>query len=186
MDIADTPIIDATEPPEVEDFDFDAWLAGVRPTRRSVKLYGRADLIGRMEEIAAQIEDAVGDDAEDLIDEFETAKDAFDASARWFVVEARSPEWVDDFHRTRARAIGIKKGEPGERQKQQILLEQLAEQIVSPTGITPQALVTLLDRNAGELNKLIVAMTFANTSVAESAKVLTLDFSSRRPGGSPA
>ena len=181
--------IDITVAPTVDDFDFQDWLEGVRPTRRAVRLYARADLIGRMEEIAGEAADAekLGDsDAlAGLVDEMETLRETFDASAHWFVVEARSPEWVDDFHRIRARDMGVRKGEPGERQKQQILLEQLAEQIVTPTGVTAEALAVMLDRSAGELNKLIVAMTFANQQVADSAGVLKLDFSSRRPAVTP-
>lgn len=181
--------IDITVAPTVDDFDFQSWLEGVRPTRRAVRLYARADLIGRMEEIAGEAAEAENrgdsDALEALVDEMESLREAFDASARWFVVEARSPEWVDDFHRVRARDMGIKKGEPGERQKQQILLEQLAEQIVTPTGVTAEALAVMLDRAAGEVNKLIVAMTFANQQVADSAGVLKLDFSSRRPAVTP-
>ena len=181
--------IDITVAPTVDDFDFQDWLEGVRPTRRAVRLYARADLIGRMEEIAGEAADAekLGDsDAlAGLVDEMETLRETFDASAHWFVVEARSPEWVDDFHRIRARDMGVRKGEPGERQKQQILLEQLAEQIVTPSGVTAEALAVMLDRSAGELNKLIVAMTFANQQVADSAGVLKLDFSSRRPAVTP-
>lgn len=181
--------IDITVAPTVTDFDFGAWLEGVRPTRRAVRLYARADLIGRMEEIAGEAGEAEKrgdtDAMEAFVDEMESLREAFDASARWFVVEARSPEWVDDFHRVRARDMGIKKGEPGERQKQQILLEQLAEQIVTPSGVTAEALAVMLDRSAGELNKLIVAMTFANQQVADSAGVLKLDFSSRRPAVTP-
>ena len=175
--------------PTVDDFDFQDWLEGVRPTRRAVRLYARADLIGRMEEIAGEAADAEklgdSDTLAGLVDEMETLRETFDASARWFVVEARSPEWEDDFHRVRARDMGIKKGEPGERQQQQILLEQLAEQIVTPSGVTAEALAVMLDRAAGELNKLIVAMTFANQQVADSAGVLKLDFSSRRPAVTP-
>ena len=187
--LASDPSVDIFEAPTVTDFDFQSWLEGVRPTRRAVRLYARADLIGRMEEVAGEAADAekLGDsDAlAGLVDEMETLRETFDASARWFVVEARSPEWVDDFHRIRARDMGIKKGEPGERQKQQILLEQLAEQIVTPTGVTAEALAVMLDRAAGEVNKLIVAMTFANQQVADSAGVLKLDFSSRRPAVTP-
>lgn len=181
--------IDITVAPTVDDFDFQDWLEGVRPTRRAVRLYARADLIGRMEEIAGEAADAEklgdSDTLAGLVDEMETLRETFDASARWFVVEARSPEWEDDFHRVRARDMGIKKGEPGERQKQQILLEQLAEQIVTPTGVTAEALAVMLDRAAGEVNKLIVALQFANRQVADSAGVLQLDFSSRRPAVTP-
>lgn len=56
---------------------------------------------------------------------------------------------------------------------------------MTPTGVTAEALAVMLDRAAGEVNKLIVAMTFANQQVADSAGVLKLDFSSRRPAVTP-
>ena len=171
---------DASAPlPSPEDFDIAGWLSGVRPTRRAVKLYARADVLARMEEISGTVADLPDDEIDDLLAEFEQLREAFEASARWFVVEARSPEWVEDYQRTAKQAMGIKK-DPGERQKVAILLGQLAEQIVTPEGVEVAHLERLHEVNAGELNKLVVAMTMANGQVAESAKVLTLDFSSRR------
>ena len=165
--------------PAPEDFDVASWLGGVRPTRRAVRLYGRADVLGRMEEIAGMVE--LVDDPGELLDEFDALKDAFEASSRWFVVEARSAEWVEDFRRVARQRYGLGKRDTiTERHQVAILLAQLAEQIVSPTGVTPEHLERLHETNAGELNKLVVAMTMANEHVAESAKVLALDFSSRR------
>lgn len=176
---------DATAPlPEPEEFDFAAWLAGVRPTRRAVKLYARADVLARMEEISQLVEDADDEQAGALVDEFDALKAAFENSGRWFVVEARSSEWVEDFRRVYKRDHGIK-GEPGDRQRIAIILAQLAEQIVSPAGVTAEMLERLHDTNAGELNKLVVAVTMANDQVAQSAGVLKLDFSSRRPVRDP-
>lgn len=176
---------DATAPlPEPEEFDFAAWLGGVRPTRRAVRLYARADVLGRMEEIAGLIEDAEGEQADALVDEFEELQRTFEASGRWFFVEARSAEWVEDFRRVYKRDHGIK-GDPGDRQRIAIILAQLAEQIVSPAGVTAEMLERLHEANAGELNKLVVAVTMANDQVAQSAAVLKLDFSSRRPVRDP-
>lgn len=177
---------DATAPlGAAEDFDFASWLAGVRPTRRAVRLHARADVLARLEEIAGLIEDADDERAEALVDEFEALKAAFEASGRWFVVEARSVEWVEDYRRTIRRDRGIK-GALSDKEKMAVLLEQLAEQIVTPVGVTADMLTNLHATNSGELNKLIVAMTMANDQIAQAAQVLTLDFSSRRPVRDPA
>lgn len=171
--------------PEPENFDLDAWLDGVRPTRRAVLLYGRSDVIARMEEIAGTIEDADDAEADELVDEFERLKAAFLGSGRWFVVEGRSPEWVDDYRRAAKKELGSKKDDLTERQKVRVLLGQLAQQIVTPQGVTVAALERLHETAPGELNKLIVAMTYANEQLSGTAKVLSMDFSSRRSGAVP-
>lgn len=185
-DVSTNDYPDFTEPlPEAEDFDVAEWLGGVRPTRRGVRLYARADVIARMEEIASLIEDLPeGDALDDLVEEFERLQRLFEASGRWFVVEGRSQEWVEDYRRVAKRDMGIKR-DPSERQKMQIILGQLAEQIATPSGVTVEMLDRLNDSAPGELSKLIVAMTFANEQVAQSAGVLRLDFSSRRSGATP-
>ena len=173
----DQPIgIDATSSDRsVDDFDFGSWLAGVRPTRRAVQLYARGDLVARLDELEGRIDAATDDEADDLLEEFERLRAEF-RDGRWFIVEARSPEWVEEY---RKRHTG--KGKISEAGQVQILIGQLAEQIVQPR-VTAEQLSTLYDRNPGELNKLVVAMTFANNQVAESAGSLTRDFSSRRSG----
>ena len=46
-------VVESDAPSNPADFDFTGWLAGFRPVRRSVKLYGRADLIGDAERLLA-------------------------------------------------------------------------------------------------------------------------------------
>ena len=168
--------------PEPEDFDVDAWLAGVRPTRRAVVLYARADILARLDEIDARVRSLPdGDEVDALIDEFEALRAEY-RDGRPFVVEGRSPEWVEHFKRTALADLGVRKGDGTREQRVEVMMAQLAEQIVSPEGLTVEHLQALNERNAGELNKLVVAMTFANNQVAEAAEVLTLDFSSRRSG----
>lgn len=167
--------------PTPADFDVDSWLAGVRRPRRAVVLYQRADLLARMDEIVAQIEALPdGDEVDALIDEYEELRDEF-KQGRTFVVEGRSQEWVAEFRKRRLAAMGVRKGEGDRDQKRAALLDQLAEQIVTP-HVTAEQLDRLEDVANGELMKLVVAMEFANQQVAESAGVLKLDFSSRRSG----
>lgn len=173
----DQPLgVDATTADlSADDFDFGAWLSGVRPTRRAVQLYARGDLVARLDELEGRIDAATDDEVDELLEEFERLRAEF-RDGRWFIVEARSPEWVEEY---RKRHTG--KGKVSEAGQARILIGQLAEQIVQPQ-VTAEQLSTLYDRNPGELNKLVVAMTFANNQVAESAGSLTRDFSSRRSG----
>lgn len=178
---ADTPLdTTPTAPTNPADFDVDSWLAGVRPTRRSVLLYDRADLLARLDTLATHIESLPdGDEADELIDEFDRVKAEF-TDGRWFTVEGRSKEWEAEFRREELTRLGVKRGSEGSaRQRTKVLLAQLAEQIVDPP-VTAEQLEQLNEANAGELNKLVVAMTFANNQVAEASSVLKLDFSSRR------
>lgn len=174
----DQPIgIDATNSDiSVDDFDFGSWLAGVRPTRRAVQLYARGDLVARLDELEGRIDAATDDEVDELLEEFERLRAEF-RDGRWFIVEARSPEWVEEY---RKRATG--KGKLSDAGRIRIVVGQLAEQIVQPQ-VSAEQLAVLYDRNPGELNKLVVAMTFANNQVAETAGSLTRDFSSRRSDG---
>ncbi len=177
---------------EVEDFDFDAFLAGVRSTRRSTKVYARADLVATMEELAQAYEDStVAAERTRIINEFDKARDDFHASGRWFTVEKRSGEWVEKFRADTAKRLGLNLGD-GEDDKgdpdaqMTALLHQLAEQVVVPSGVTYEGLRRLYDVNEGELNKLIVAGAMANQQQAESAKVVSPGFSLRPSAKKPA
>lgn len=181
-------VVDSTGPVTPEDFDVEAFLAGMRPTRRSVKLYPSAHLVGRMEEIAGLIEAADPDaSVDDLIDEFEACKAAF-RDGQWWTVEKRSSEWINRFRADAAKALGldVKALDDPEQdlneQRAEVVLRQVAAQVVVPSGVTYETLRAMIETNEGEVNKLIVAVEFANTQLAESAKVLTLDFSQRRSG----
>lgn len=176
-------IIDASVPVTAESFDVEEWLAGVRPTRRAVTLYGRSDVLAEMDVLAYRIEQLPADaDAEELIDEFETLRAQF-LQGRTFVVEGRSGEWRDEFEREARERLGFRKGSGTAAQRRSLLLELLAAQIVVPE-VSADQLAKLAAANEGELSKLLVAQTFANQQVAESSKVVTLDFSSRRSGAS--
>lgn len=166
--------------PEPQDFDLAAFIGGVRPTRRSVRIHARADLIGRLEQIADRI-DALPDGAEvdALIDEAERMQAEF-AAGVWFTIEKRSSEWVKHFRDDTAKTYGL--DPESEDGRVSLLLHQLAAQIITPSGVTYDHLRAMFDTNEGELNKLIVALTMANEQIAEAAKVVTLDFSRRRSG----
>lgn len=184
-------------------FDSSAFLAGVRPTRRSVQIIERADLLATMEywaELYAEA-DAEDDDAEceRIAAEFQAAADAFHGSKRWYTLEKRSSEWQEQFREDTAKAHGLNPGDDADKNptaqqrkdRMTLLLHQVAAQIVSPEGTTYDDLAGLYETNEGELSKLIVAMGVANNQQAGAAKVATPGFSLRRserkgtPGSSP-
>lgn len=172
----------ATNP---EDFDLTAWMEGVRPTRRGVRLYSRADVIARLEQVADEIDEAPdGSDVNDLIDEAEKLQETFVNGVVWVVVEKRSTEWLDNFREEGAKRLGVTlndKGEVGDRAKaQRLMFEQIAAQVVEPEGFTAEHLERLYDANEGEVTKLMTTTRHVNSQLAESASVVTRDFSQRR------
>lgn len=170
--------VDTTVTPVPEDFDIDAWLSGVRPTRRSVKLYPQAHLVARLEQIAVEIDETPdGVNVDDLIDEFEQVKSQFREGV-WFTVEARSQEWLDKIRKDLTKRLNL---DPKKDSDVMIInLHILAEQIVSPAGWTYNRLKQLKAASEGEMAKLMDTCNKANSNLAESAGVLDRDFSVRR------
>lgn len=174
-------LVDTSVTPTPEGFDLDEWVAGIRPTRRSVRLYPQAHLIARMEELAGRIDRLPdGPEVNRLVDEFEATKVQFKDGV-WFTVEKRSSEWVNDFREKKVAELSF----PEELDSTQVLtlaLHQVAAQTIAPPGVTYRHMRAIWEANEGEVNKLIVALTAANTVLAEKAGVFDLDFSQRRSG----
>lgn len=184
-------ITDTTPPLDPQTFDLGGFIGGVRPTRRTVALYGRADLIAAMDEAANRYDLAQDDDeAAQCLDIYERAKAAFLASVTHWTVEKRSSEWIEDRWAAYAQANGLKLDKDGSaanlRDKLRFLIDQLAGQVVEvkdhdgntiARDVTHESLRALYDTNEGEFNKLLYAMQDANASFAHMAKVLTRDFS---------
>lgn len=178
---AETSLVDTTVTPVPEDFDLDAWLDGVRPQRRSVKLYPQADLVARMEEIADKIDNTPSyeesEELDALIDEFDQLKAQFKDGV-WFTVEQRSTEWVENFRKRLAKTHNLK-DDPA-KDAELISTYQIAEQIIQPQGVTFNHLRKLQAANEAEYVKLITATQLVNQMLAEKAGVLDRDFSGRR------
>ncbi len=188
--------VDTTPEVKVEDFDPKAFIQGIRPYREATLIYPGGDLIPRMRELAAKIDATEdGDPAlNDLIDEFDAARKAFTDGGRWWGVEGRSTDAILAMRRAAAKQRGIdldendlgdlgeSSGAMTDTDRLAILLDQLAEQIVVPSGVTRADLQTMLDIAEPEVAKLISAMTLVNTRAAQGANVFALDFSSRRSG----
>ena len=171
-------------------YSFDELVAGIRPTKRYVRVLANAHLLARLEELVVEITTAdPSQNVDDKIDEFETLQAAAYRGTD-FVIIGRSKEWVKRFRARTAEALGVDVGvwkfgdmavdEKYADARQAVLLEQLAAQIEKPEGATAEGLAKLGEINEGELDKLMVKMTQANSEAAGSAGVLTLDFSPRR------
>ena len=57
--------------------------------------------------------------------------------------------------------------------------------IVDDQPLARAGLRAMLDQHEGELNKLVLTMQAANTTVTENAEVMNLDFSHRRSSTNP-
>ena len=190
MDQADEPLggIDTSTTPTVEDFDLDAWLNGARPSRRSITLYSRGDLIGRLEELVGLIERCDDDEQRQAFeDEAEKVQREFLASGQVFTVEGRSSEWVKAYREGCAKQMGLKLGvKTGTvKDETEYALRMLAEQVVVPSGMTYEKLKRLSEIAEPEVMKLITAQVAANTQAAATVGVVTRDFSQGRSGLDP-
>lgn len=180
--LADLAVDTTPALPAPADFNLQAFIRGVRPTRRSVRLFQQADLVGQLEKLAQQIEDLPdGPEVDALVDQAVELQAMFHAGGVWFTVEKRSSEWVKNFRDKTAAQLGYTSTD-SEEAKMQLLLHQLAAQLVEPAGVTAEDLYAIYTANEGEVSKMIVALTMVNEQIAESAKVVSLDFSRRRSG----
>jgi len=190
VDQADEPLggIDTSITPTVEDFDLDAWLNGARPSRRSITLYSRGDLIGRLEELVGLIERCDDDEQRQAFeDEAEKVQREFLASGQVFTVEGRSSEWVKAYREGCAKQLGLKLGvKTGTvKDETEYAMRMLAEQVVVPSGMTYEKLKRLSEIAEPEVLKLIAAQVAANTQAAATVGVVTRDFSQGRSGLTP-
>lgn len=173
---ANPDVLDITNDVTPEDFDFDAFMDGVRPGRRAVRVTGRADLAAEIDKIAIQaegLEDPNGEEAQALLEHFETVKSQIAASQHVFVVEARSD------HRGRQIVKQMEKQgitEPGKKASQdeireyqeELAIRRLADGIVIPSNITVEGLKKLEERAPSEVNKLYGAFHEVNTNPTKS------------------
>lgn len=179
--------VDVSPTVTLENFDLDRWVEGIRPTRRKIKLYPNAHLIGQLEEIANRIDSAPDEeDVDDLVEQFDRIRAQF-RDGVWFTIEKRSSESVLAARKATAKRVGIKLDDDGNSTNQDdtitLMLHQLVEQIVEPTGITYEHLRAMIDANEGEVNKLVLTLDVVQKRLAEEAGVLDRDFSERLSRG---
>lgn len=140
-----------------QSFDLAAWIGLVRPTRRSVTIYGRLDLLAEIDELAEREMRTTGKDAEACRERATELNEQLVASGVTFTVEGRSGTWVSTFEK---RLDKKKVKDPTKR-----LLMQVAEQIVEPEGVTYSDLRALADVTEAQVTKLAHATVAANTAV---------------------
>lgn len=137
-------------------FDLGKWIAGVLPTRRSVPVYQRGDLLAALDDVSAQESLARGAARESLTERAREITDELVASRVVFVVEGRTSAWVTD-HAAQLEKRGVKDATD-------ILLHQLADQIIEPAGVTFDHLKALAAVSEPQVVRLVEAMTAANSS----------------------
>lgn len=164
---AELGVEDVTVEVADEDFDFGAFVQGVRATRRAVTLVMRGDLVAEMETLVTDIEAAEKRDesTDALMAEYQAARTAFEGSKRRVVVEAKSTDWLTRLHKTLKKSNGLDVKNAEDRAE--ILLHQVAGQIVHPTkGVTVKALQHLFETAEPEVDKLWQAVNSANKGQA--------------------
>lgn len=167
---------DITHDVTPEDFDFDAFVEGVRPGRRAVRVTMRADLAAELDKLLIEanlLEDKNGEEAQALMDRFEEIKAEITASERTFVVEARSE------HRGRQivkQMEKLGKPQPGKNAdddeirewNEEVALHRLADAIITPSNVSVAGLRKLYEVVESEVNKLLGAFHEANTNPTKS------------------
>lgn len=140
-------------------FNLDQWVQGVLPTRRSVTVYQRPDLLAQIDELAAREAVARREDREALVEQAVALTGHLRASGVQFVIEGRTSSWIID-HDKALTGRGVK-------DDTDILLHRLAAQIVEPAGVTFEHLKALAEVTEPQVIKLVEAMTAANSSAPQ-------------------
>ena len=164
----------------VEKFDFAAFVAGAKPTRRAVTLYARGDLRASLDRTAEDIDlaEKAGDkkragelrkQGQQILDEMTAPGSVIDV-----VVEGRSDDWVKDFNDALE-----KDGVEDDTEK---VMRRVAAQVVEPEGVTYELLESFRQVAEPQVKRLVVAVSMANSQPVE----VTADFlrpASARTGG---
>lgn len=127
-------------------FDLSKWVAGVLPTRRSATLYQRADLLAEIDRVVAAEAVAPKGERADLAARAAELTEELRASGVLFVVEGRTSSWAQD-HAARLKDAGV-------TDATDVLLHQLAAQIVEPAGVTFEMLKRLAEVAEPQVSKL--------------------------------
>lgn len=182
LDTLEADSVDVTHDVTAEDFDIDAFVAGVRPATRAVKIYARADLLAPIAELderiqrhdaQAQAGEDPDEDADELIEQIEALQDEFLASGKWFHVRGRSDAWRDGLKKK------LKKAGASDND---ITLEMVAASIVTPSGVTKKHLKAIQEINEAEVKKLVVAWQFACTQPTKATAPFSREPSKGRRG----
>ncbi|MBM9432337.1 hypothetical protein [Flaviflexus equikiangi] len=119
-----------------KDFDFEAFVSGVRSARISYRLYGRPDLDVQISALSNDLREAIGVGSSSLMRELKrkiiAVKEDYFASAMDVVIEERSTDW-----QAREKKLMV---EAGITDPHRQVLELVARQVVEPSGVTADLL----------------------------------------------
>lgn len=145
--------------PDPATFDLAAWVEGVIPATRTVVLYARGDLFGTLSRLTADLTEAkAAADTERkrrIRDEISAVTRELKDSSLAVTVQGRSTDWI-----TRFRADHAEEG----KTEDDLVMEQIAAQIIDPPGFTLQLLRTLRDRIEPQIVDLVSAVAAVNAT----------------------
>lgn len=138
-----------------ETFNFDAWLDGITPIRRSVTVYGDGHTQAEIDELTRR-EAALpaGDERGHVRARLAELTQQIADSAVVFVIEGRTQDWVSQQVKA-LKADKVPDDIAG--------LHITAAQIVSPEGVTAEALHRIAQINEPAVNEIMRAAIEANT-----------------------
>ena len=186
----DDDIEDVTEPLSEDDYDFAAFVAGVRPTRRAVMLYQNNDVRADYDLLKEKIEmkRAAGEDVSEDQELLAEVAGELIGSGRKVIVEARSSDWVKQFRTDmKKRGIDLSKEKVSDEARAmmttQFVNEFIAAHIVYPrTGISADAIAALSQANEQEVERLHQAVRSADGERGVSPDFLRAHSAGSRSG----
>ncbi len=145
-------------------FNFDHFIAGIRPTVRAVRVYARPDLEGDIDALKDRLRVATGvrdedramsdDSPESLRQQLRALAGQFEAASVLFKVEARSDKRVAQVEQV-AKDAGV-------TDEADLELHRLVDAIIEPAGITVTHLQALAEVSEIQVKMLVAASSFAN------------------------
>lgn len=135
------------------DFNFEAFVSGVRSARVSYRLYGRPDLDVQISALSNDLREAVGLGVPSLMRELKrkivAVKEEYFASAMDVVLEERSTDW-----QAREKKLMV---EAGITDPHRQVLELVARQTVEPVGVSADLLEQFREISPTQIQGLVHA-----------------------------
>ena len=187
-------VVDVDVVKDAASFNVGAWIDGVRPLRRAVRviLGNDVDALVELQKVSDELSRMQDDDpdVDDLIDRAVELQEIM--RGQWVVVEARGPEWVRANGLRLMERLGIEKPDPEKLDGQSdedvrklvesnrvLLAHMCAAQIVEPR-LSGDDLVKLDTARRSEMDKIIQVVASINSVGAAGDPVMSVDFSRLR------
>lgn len=170
----------------------EAVLSGARAMRLGLKMRPNLHLFADLQRMVDAIESALdaGEDADDLIDEYDKTKADY-LRHEWWVIEQRTAERRTLVRREAAKALGYVldeldrvEGDDDDRTKRsEVESHVMADHVVEPAGVTADDMHALHASSPGEFARLEETVVQVQRTLSdEGAQSVLRDFSSRRSG----